>query len=241
MTTSRLSKISDALATGFGHLLSPGRPTARAVVALAGKSAKDCPPGDDDDEDDGKGKTASNSSDGTGDDDSGDADAAGPDDEPGDDEPDKNKGKGKGAKADDKDKVYPDPDHDDKMAASDARFLASTDATVLAAREAERRRCAAIFAAPVAANNVPLACELAFESDMAASKCIAILAKAGPTAPAEGSRAALNARRAGASSNPDVSPNAGRSGKSPEQAAAEMWDGAYEGVNRMYATPARKS
>lgn len=51
--------------------------------------------------------------------------------------------------------------------------------TPAAARAAERARCAAIFAAPSAANNVALAAHLAFETDLPAEQVIGALALGG--------------------------------------------------------------
>lgn len=61
-------------------------------------------------------------------------------------------------------------------------------ASVAAARLAERRRCAAIFAAPDAAANIPLCAHLAFETDLPVKAAIGALkaGAAGAAAPRRG-------------------------------------------------------
>lgn len=66
---------------------------------------------------------------------------------------------------------------------------ASAQAIATAVRQAvadERKRCAAIFAAPAAAGNVPQACVLAFTTDLTAKQAVAVLSSGNASAPAKG-------------------------------------------------------
>ncbi len=71
----------------------------------------------------------------------------------------------------------------------DGEEEASAQATATAVRQAvadERKRCAAIFAAPAAAGNVPQACVLAFNTSLSAKQAIAVLSSGNASAPAKG-------------------------------------------------------
>lgn len=66
---------------------------------------------------------------------------------------------------------------------------ASAQAIAAAVRQAvaaERKRCAAIFAARSAAGNVPQACVLAFNTNLSAKAAIAVLDSGGASPPAKG-------------------------------------------------------
>jgi hypothetical protein len=73
----------------------------------------------------------------------------------------------KKAKEDDDDKKAAEDDDKDKKAAATA--------TVETARLTERARCAAILGSPYAADNVAVACHLAFETDMTRTQAIQTL------------------------------------------------------------------
>jgi hypothetical protein len=71
----------------------------------------------------------------------------------------------------------------------DGEEEATAQAIAAAARQAvvnERKRCAAIFADPAAAGNVPQACMLAFNTDLSAKQAIAVLASGNAAPPAKG-------------------------------------------------------
>lgn len=74
-------------------------------------------------------------------------------------------------------------------AEEEAEEEATAQAIASAVRQAvvnERKRCAAIFAAPAAAGNVPQACVLAFATDLSAKQAIAVLASGGTASPPKG-------------------------------------------------------
>jgi hypothetical protein len=96
------------------------------------------------------------------------------------DDNDEDEGKGKPGAATASD----DNDEDEKAKAARTAGYAE-------GYEAQRQRCAAIFASPAAAQNIALAAELAFNSDMDAEAVTRALTKA--PAPVAASRAARNA------------------------------------------------
>ena len=112
------------------------------------------------------------------------------------------------------DKEDPSPANDDKD--DDVKAKAARAQGHAAGRTAERERCAAIFASPGAVANVPLAAELAFNSELPAAQVAAILGKspAHANAPGNPTRAARN---------PNVGTGAVAS-VAPERAIADRWD-----------------
>ena len=130
------------------------------------------------------------------------------DQDEGEDDDDKKKGK-KSKKAEDDDddeNAEDDDDNDEEMRGKSA---------AASARRRERARCAAIFASPAAARNIPLTCKLAFATALPRKEAIDVLASA-PAAPkGNADRQARN-------------PNIGAGGTlaaNSEQAIASRWDG----------------
>lgn len=106
-----------------------------------------------------------------------DADAADGDEEDGD----------KDEKADaDADTDAADGDDDEEQVSAEA-----TAAISRAAVKAERKRCASIFGDPAAANNVALACELAFGTNLSAKRVVSIMKQGAPAAKGGGLGAAM--------------------------------------------------
>jgi hypothetical protein len=72
-----------------------------------------------------------------------------------------------------------DDDDDDKMKKAEAAGHGSAlDAAFRSGARAQRRRCAAIFAAPAATQNLTMAATLAFETSLTADKAEAVLEQA---------------------------------------------------------------
>lgn len=128
-----------------------------------------------------------------------------------DDEDDEPKGKKARKAEDDDDGMDADDEEDDQPKGKKAK--ASADFRKGAA--AERKRCAAIFASPAAGRNIPMAAELAFNTDMSAQRAIAVLKTSGASAAHDRSRR-----------NPDVG-----SDSDPEARAAAQsgkgWNAAF--------------
>lgn len=101
-------------------------------------------------------------------------------------------------------------------------------------RLAERRRCAAIFAAPAAQGRVGLAAELAFNTSLPARSAIGILTASPKDAAGKGGLAAAMARLG----NPRIGTDSGRT---PQGDIAAGWDKAVARVNdRTAASVGRK-
>jgi hypothetical protein len=96
--------------------------------------------------------------------------------------------------ADDKEEAAEDDETDgedgDEAEGEDGDEEATAQAIATAVRQAvanERKRCAAIFAAPAAAGNVPQACVLAFNTNLSATQAISVLSSGNASPPAKGS------------------------------------------------------
>lgn len=103
---------------------------------------------------------------------------------------------------DDEDEL--DDEDDDKEKKAEAR-----------GRKAERARCAEIMTSEAASNNIALAAELAFGTNLSAKKAIAVLGKGGSTS-------GLSQRMAG-QKQPDIGSGDGKSGRGKD-AIASSWD-----------------
>jgi hypothetical protein len=130
--------------------------------------------------------------------------------------------------ADDKEKTEEEKEEDaeeeDQASASTANPApAANSAAVAAAVQAERNRCAAIFAAPAAANNVALAAELAFSTDLSAERAIEIMGKA-PKAGKDRLSEAMAGKSPRLGAEATAEPDAG--------AVAAGWDRAVNLANR---------
>ena len=153
--------------------------------------------GDDDGDEEGDGKPDHDGDEPLAEDDGDGESAEGNDDEPADDKEEK------GAKA--------------RAKARSSKPAAKTYAQGIAAgRAEERKRCASIFASPAAARNVALAAELAFGTDMAAERVVAVLGKAPSQASADR-----------ASRNPQAVSRGSRE-EHPGAAVASSWDAALQ-------------
>jgi hypothetical protein len=146
------------------------------------------------------------------------------------DKPDPEDDDKKGAKSDDDDKDYADDDAPDSSADSDdkdpedddkkgakgkkAEDDKDDDEKMQAGARQERARCAAIFASPAAGQNVQLAAELAFNTELTAAQAVAVLEKAPAARQGHSDRSARN---------PRIGPNAGAK-PDEKQALAARWD-----------------
>lgn len=142
--------------------------------------------------------------------------AEAPDDDK-DDKDDKDKAKGGAAAPSAEDDKPPegDGDEDDK----DEKSKAAHAAGYTAGYQAQRDRCAAIFATSAAAQNIELAAELAFNSDMDVEAVGRALSKA--PAPFAATRAARN---------PNVGPGHATSPSETSRAAAQQVDASWDAV-----------
>lgn len=129
----------------------------------------------------------------------------------GDEEP-KAKKKSKRVEDEDDDKDAEEDDDKDEMTGKSASARA---------RARERSRCKAIFAHPVAAQNVALAASLAFDTTMTRQEAIAVMK--GQQGRGGDDRSAR--RRAG---NADLGPSAESSRPSGQKAAQASWDRAFK-------------
>lgn len=138
---------------------------------------------------------------------------------------------GKFKKTDDDD----EPDDDDEEGDDDGDECECRGARgrrVQAARGRERARCAAIFAVPEAAHNPQLAAHLAFETSIARTVAVGLLARGGRTAGGGGLRAAM------ATQTPTrVGGGAERTNAEAPAARDASWDRAME---RHQDRPARR-
>jgi hypothetical protein len=118
----------------------------------------------------------------------------------------KSKKKGDASDGDDDPADSEDQDADEEMRGASATAKA---------RMRENRRCAAIFACPQAATNLPLAVSLDFETRLPRREAIAVLKRGG----------AVNGRAGRAASNPDVGTGGSPSGGAKVQG---MWAAAFK-------------
>jgi hypothetical protein len=123
-----------------------------------------------------------------------------------------------------------DDDDDDKMKKAEAAgHGAALDAAFRSGARAQRRRCAAIFSSPAAAQNLTMAATLAFETSLTADKAEAVLEQA-PVAAKPG----LAARMA-AAPQPRIAAGAPSTPSGPAKIAAS-WDHAMA----EFAAPAKR-
>lgn len=180
---------------GFAHLAGIVGPAGKKAKSRAEDDEKDkTDASDDDDQDDppAKGKKAKKAKakgqgddegDKTDDDDDDDRSASAGDDDDDDDE------ENRAAADDDDDDEEEQPSRGKK--AKGARSQAALS-DYKRGRQAERKRCAAIFGSQHAAKNIPQAAELAFNTTLSAEAAIGILKTAGPGGSNSGSRSRVN-------------------------------------------------
>lgn len=149
--------------------------------------------------------------------------------------------KSKKAKRAEEDDDGPDAEGDDDDLDAEDEGDDETDAedeeddTTAKARARERGRCAAIFGCKAAADNLALAAELAFGSNLTRNNAVRIL-KAGavikPTAPAKRSKASAFDQRMARANHQFVSPDAPQPSVNQSQAAKILQAAAGTGVVR---------
>jgi hypothetical protein len=181
------------------------------------KAADDDDDGDDDDQPKGKTSRADDDPDQYPEDDDsapkGKRSKAADDDDAGDDGDD-DAPKGKKSRAEDDDDPSAEDDDDDK------EEMSGKSAAALARRR-ERARCKAIFSHPAAAENLPLAASLAFDTAMTRAEALAVLKGQ------EGRGGDRGGRSARARHNADLGP-IGESRMSGKQQIAASWAQAFK-------------